>query len=382
VTTKLWRNKPLIRRANQDIIFKTGTEATQILIEQAQISHPGSKEFLASWESVVRSLTVVFDRMPKYAWVMKQLLEPERQISFRVAWTDDSGISRLNRGYRVQYSSALGPFEGGLSFGENVNHSYCAAAAFDTVFRNALSRKHFGGAYGGADFSPFEASDTEIERFCQSYMTELSKYIGPNVDLPGIGEGVTDTEIGYLYGQYKRINSHYGQFGSGLLWGGAPANTPVIGSGIVHFTRNVLMDKGLNLEGKRCIIIGSQKIAVSVASKLLELGAIPITFSDKNGFIYEADGFDAAKLRTVTKISHERGASVGRFIVASTTAKYNNDLTGLFNIPCDFIFSCAEGPQITVSAVEKVYVMPDKPKYGTGVLAVSRMAVFGIVITY
>ena len=220
-SAKIWRNKPLLRR-DGDKIFKTGGEATQLLISEALRKDSDSLEFIASWESVNNSLNVVFDRMPKYAWIMKQMLEPERTIVFRVAWIDDSGISRVNRGYRVQYSSALGPYVGGTSFTPRVNMSTMKATAFDTTFTNALSNQAIGGAYGGADFNPYDKSETEIQRFCQSYMTELSKYIGPDVDLPGLGDGCGTSEIGYLYGQYKRVNQHCGQVGKGLLWGGSP----------------------------------------------------------------------------------------------------------------------------------------------------------------
>lgn len=180
-SAKIWRNKPLLRREG-DKIFKTGAEATQLLISEALRKDSDSLEFVSSWESVNGSLNVVYDRMPKYAWIMKQLLEAERTIVFRVAWIDDSGISRVNRGYRVQYSSALGPYVGGTSFTPRVNMSTMKAAAFDTTFVNALSNQNIGGAYGGADFNPYNKSETEIQRFCQSYMTELSKYIGAWVD--------------------------------------------------------------------------------------------------------------------------------------------------------------------------------------------------------
>lgn len=176
-SAKIWRNKPLLRREG-DKVFKTGAEATQLLISEALRKDSDSLEFIASWESVNGSLNVVYDRMPKYAWIMKQLLEPERTIVFRVAWLDDSGISRVNRGYRVQYSSALGPYVGGTSFSPRANMSTLKAAAFDTTFTNALSDQAIGGAFGGADFNPYNKSETEIQRFCQSYMTELSKYIG------------------------------------------------------------------------------------------------------------------------------------------------------------------------------------------------------------
>jgi glutamate dehydrogenase (NADP+) len=192
------------------------------------------------------------------------------------------------------------------------------------MFTNALSGKNLGGAYGGADFNPYNKSENEIQRFAQSYMTELSKYIGPDIDLPGMGEGCGPTEIGYLYGQYKRINQHCGQNGKGLLWGGSPG--PAVhaqGMGIAYFAKKMLADKGMSLEGKRCLITGSNATALALAEKLTELGAVPLTFSDTSGFIYEPTGFDAAKVKTVQKIKAERGARVGRYIIASTAAKFN-----------------------------------------------------------
>jgi glutamate dehydrogenase (NADP+) len=235
--------------------------------------------------------------------------------------------SRVNRGIRIQYSSALGPYEGPTSFSSRINFSNCKANAFDIMFTNALSGKNLGGAYGGADFNPYNKSENEIQRFAQSYMTELSKYIGPDIDLPGMGEGCGPTEIGYLYGQYKRINQHCGQNGKGLLWGGSPG--PAVhaqGMGIAYFAKKMLADKGTSLEGKRCLITGSNSTALALAEKLVELGAIPLTFSDTSGFIYEPTGFDAAKVKTVQKIKAERGARVGRYIIASTAAKFNGTL--------------------------------------------------------
>jgi len=220
------------------------------------------------------------------------------------------------------------------------------AAAFDTTFSNALCLKNMGGAYGGADFDPSNKSDTEIQRFCQSYMTELSKYIGPDVDLPGLGDGVSAVEIGFMYGQYKRINSHCGHIGQGLLWGGSTPYEQAQGYGVVYFAKKMLEDKGLSLDGKKCIITGSSHIALAVAEKLLELGAIPITFSDTSGNIYEPSGFDSAKFRTIQRIKHERGAKVGRYILASTSARFN-DPSNTYAIPCDLVFPCSPQEQIS-----------------------------------
>ncbi len=304
VASKMWRSKPLLRREG-DKVFKTGIEAVNLLNGEAYRRDEGCIRFLQSWESMSSSLAVVFDRSPKYAWIMKQLIEPERCITFRVAWIDDSGISRVNRGYRIQYSSALGPYEGGTHFSPRVNMSSMKAAAFDATFINALSTK-LGGAFGGSDINPYTKSETELQRFCQSYMTELSKYIGPDIDLPGIGEGVTLSEIGYMYGQYKRINAHCGRQNKGLLWGGAPQHIQAQGYGVVYFAKKMLEDKGLSLQGKRCLITGSNYVALAVAEKLIELGAIPLTFSDSSGHIYEPGGFDLAKVKTVQKIKSDR----------------------------------------------------------------------------
>lgn len=345
----MWRNKPLLRREG-DKIFKTGTEAVQLLNGEAIRRDGGHKIFLETWESMVGSLGVVFERMPKYAWVMKQLLEPERSVTFRVAWLDDSGVSRVNRGYRVQYSSALGPYEGGTTFSPRVDNSSMKAAAFDTTFCNALALKNVGGAFGGADFVPYKKSDTEIQRFCQSYMTELSKYIGPDMDLPGLGEGVSSMEIGYMYGQYKRINQHYGQIGQGLLWSGYPKHEQAQGYGVVYFAKRMLEDKKTSLEGKRCLITGSNPTSLAVAEKLLSFGAIPITFSDASGHIFEPQGFDEAKLRTIIRIKQDRGARVGRYIIASTTAQFNEP-ADVMSIPCDLVFACSYITEINPSEV-------------------------------
>ena len=352
-TRAAWRSKPLLKREGAKI-FKTGFEAAQLLTGEAMRKDSDCKEFIDSWSSMTHSLTAVFERLPKYAWVMKQLTEPERTLSFRVAWIDDGGVSRVNRGYRVQYCSALGPFEGGLAFSERTDLSLMKANAFDTTFSNALSGALIGGAYGGADFNPYTKSDAEIQRFCQSYMTELSKYIGPDVDLPSLGDGATGTEIGYLYGQYKRLTHHHGRPGHGLLWGGDPsAYIDAQGFGAVYFAQEMLCDKGDSLKGKRCLITGSHYVALAVAQKLYDLGAIPITLSDTSGYIYEPGGFNQSKIDSVKKIKSERGARVGRYIIASTSAQFDEP-DKIYDIPCDLVFSCSHYKQIDEEIVNKL----------------------------
>jgi hypothetical protein len=195
--SKAWRNKPLFRRQG-DVRFKTGLEAANLLVGEAKRRD--------SIRSTMQCLSPIFDRNPKYAFVAKQLMEPERFIQFRVAWTDDVGVTRMNRGFRIQYSSSIGPYEGALHFGTHINSAVIKALGFDAVFSNALTGFDLGAATGGSDFNPFDKSETELQRFCQSYMTELAKYIGPDTDSPWIGMGVGEKEMGYLFGQYKRIN--------------------------------------------------------------------------------------------------------------------------------------------------------------------------------
>lgn len=207
--SKSWRNKPLFRRQG-DVRFKTGVEAAQLLVNEAmrRDSHEGF--FIDSVRSNLMCLAPIFDRNPKYAFVAKTLMEPERHIQFRVAWTDDVGVVRMNRGYRIQYNSSIAPYTGGLHFGSHINCSVMKALGFDTVFSNALTGFDIGAAVGGSDFNPLNKSEAEMQRFCQSYMTELAKYIGPGQDSPWMGMGVGAEEMGYLFGQYKRIKSKAG----------------------------------------------------------------------------------------------------------------------------------------------------------------------------
>ena len=352
-TRAAWRSKPLLKREGAKI-FKTGAEAAQLLIGEAMRKDADCEDFIDSWTSMSNSLSTVFERLPKYAWVMKQLVEPERTFSFRVAWIDDGGVSRVNRGYRVQYSSALGPYEGGLAFSERTDLSLMKANAFDTTFTNALSGVLVGGAYGGADFNPYTKSEAEIQRFCQSYMTELSKYIGPDVDLPSLGDGATEKEIGYLYGQYKRLTHHHGRPGRGLLWGGNPSSyINAQGYGAVYFAEEMLKDKGDNLKGKRCMITGSHYVALAVAQKLHDMGAIPITLSDTSGYICEPGGFNQSKIESVKKIKSERGARVGRYIIASTSGQFD-EAEKIYDVPCDLVFSCSHHKKIDEEIVNKL----------------------------
>lgn len=340
-----WRDKPLMKFAGREHYFKTGNEAVQILVEEAKRRDKDKALYLEQFEALMSSLTPVFDRAPRYAWIAKIFLEPERSIEFRVSFLDDSGSVRTHRGYRIQYSSTMGPYAGPLQFGTQVTSDNLKSMALATNFSNALTGGRLGGAAGGANFDPSRSSEAEIQRFCQSYMTELAKYIGPGTDLPSHGLAVGRAEVGYLYGHYKRISNNYSRHGQDLLWGGALPHAEAYGFAAVHFAKHVLAERGDSLEGKRCIVTGSGKTALAVAERLIALGAIPLTMSDQSGFIYEPEGLTEAKFQKLHQIKQERGARIGRYIIASTTAKYSEP-TEIFAIPCDIVFAASASAEI------------------------------------
>ncbi|KAL3800174.1 hypothetical protein HJC23_001095 [Cyclotella cryptica] len=347
--SKSWRNKPLFRRQG-DVRFKSGLEASKLLIAEANRRDAHEIAFIESISSTMECLSPLFDRNPRYAFVAKQLMEPERFIQFRVAWMDDLGVIRLNRGFRIQYSSSLGPYEGPLHLGAHVNAGLIKALGFDNVFSNGLTGYDVGSSVGGSDFNPFDKSETEVQRFCQSYMTELSKYVGPDLDLPTMGMGVAEREMGYMFGQYKRINMKSTTSGVPFM---TKKDSHVPGHAVVLFAKEMLKDRNQSLMGKKCLILGSGKNARSVAEKLLEYGAIPLTFSDESGYVLEPNGIDASKLKTISKIKTERGAMLGRYVTSSTTAQFNEP-ANIFDIPCDLCFPCGPIKTITSDVVAKL----------------------------
>ncbi|KAH8094236.1 glutamate dehydrogenase [Aureococcus anophagefferens] len=339
-----WRNKALLRVHGEELFFKTGTQAVNLLVNESKRRDGNKGVYLDQFGCFMQSLAPVFDRSPRYAWIAKILLEPERFISFRVSYIDDSGNTRTNRGFRVQYSSTLGPYEGGLHqgskrernsqlqrlhsrpfstrlhFGAHVDADLVKSMAFDGNFGNALTGARLGGAAGGSNFEPRLASESEIQRFCQSFMTELSKYVGPDRDLPSMGVNVGAAEVGYLYGQYKRTTEHYARHGRASCGRRCRTRSSATGRPLREAPGRVARRV---LAGKRCLITGSGKVALAVAERLLALGAVPLTFSDTSGHIYEPDGIAATKFEQISTIKAERGARVGRYIIASTTAKFN-----------------------------------------------------------
>eukprot|EP00903_Cladosiphon_okamuranus_P014475 g13427.t1 len=348
-----WKKRPLFRRKEEggaEGFFRTGAEAADMLYSEAERVGPHEGIFLDTVRDVLDSVAPVIDRWPQYAWVAKQLLEAERSLSFRVGWLDDKGVVRVNRGYRCQWSSSLGPFVGPLHFSKELREKDVKAHAFDLVLSNSLSGLKVGASVGGADFNVHDKSEAEIQRFCQAYMSAMTKHIA-DVDYPSMGACVGGPEIGYLYGQYKRMSVDASPIGESLLWGGAVPHPECAGYGVVYFAEKALRGRGESLMGKRCVITGSGKVALYAAEKLLELGGIPVTFSDSSGHVFEPEGFDTEKFKRIVNIKEERGARVGRYIVASPTAKYNEP-PSVFDAPADVVFLCSSPNELTKEGAE------------------------------
>ena len=272
-------------------------------LESLRRSSPGQAEFYQAAEEVLESLQPLIDQEPRYArhGIIERIVEPERQIMFRIAWTDDEGRVRVNKGYRVQFSSSLGPYKGGLRFHPNVTAGVIKFLGFEQIFKNALTGLAIGGGKGGADFNPKGRSDDEVMRFCQAYMTELHKHIGDVVDVPAGDIGVGSREIGYLYGQYRRLTGRFDGTltGKGLGWGGSRMRTEATGYGCVYFAQDMLASHDRDLAGKTCLVSGAGNVAIFTIDKLYQLGARPVTCSDSTGTVYHEAGIDLEVLKQV-----------------------------------------------------------------------------------
>ena len=299
-------------------------------------------EFLQAVGEVLESLTPVVERRPDIvaAGVIDRIVEPERMIMFRVPWVDDQGNVQVNRGFRVQFNSAIGPYKGGLRFHPSVNASILKFLGFEQIFKNSLTGLPMGGGKGGSDFDPKGKSDGEVMRFCQSFMTELFKYIGPDTDVPAGDIGVGAREIGYMYGQYKRLtDTHTGVLtGKGLTYGGSLARKEATGFGLCYFTREMLAGAGKSFEGKKVVISGSGNVAIYATQKATELGGKVIALSDSNGYIYDPDGI---KLDVVKEIKEVRRGRIKEYVDVVPTAKYTEGCRGIWTIPCDVALPCA-----------------------------------------
>lgn len=305
--------------------------------------HQAVKVFLNSIDSMVSDEPKIL-----YHKVLDRLIEPERAIIFRVPWIDDNGRLQINRGFRVQQSSALGPYKGGLRFHPSVNLSILKFLAFEQVFKNSLTGLPMGGGKGGADFNPKGKSDNEVMRFCQSFMTELVKHIGHNTDIPAGDMGVGGREIGYLFGQYKRIQNEVTgvMTGKGLSFGGSLIRPEATGYGLIYLANAVLRGENDSIKGKRCIVSGSGNVAQYTIQKLLQLGAIPLTISDSNGVIIDEHGIDEAKLSFIMNLKNVKRGRISEYAKTYPSAKYfprtgSEDYNEIWNIKADCAFPCA-----------------------------------------
>ncbi|MEQ8842100.1 MAG: NADP-specific glutamate dehydrogenase [Acidimicrobiales bacterium] len=307
-----------------------------------QIVHenPSQPEFHQATREVLESLSPVVDRYPEFAHqkIIQRISEPERQIIFRVPWHDDRGEVHINRGFRVEFNSALGPYKGGLRFSPSVNLGVVKFLGFEQIFKNALTGMSIGGGKGGSDFDPKGKSDQEIMRFCQSFMTELYRHLGEKTDVPAGDIGVGLREVGYLFGQYKRITNRYESgviTGKGIGWGGSLVRKEATGYGVVFFADSVLRARGESLEGRRCVVSGSGTVAIYAIQKLQQLGAVVVACSDSDGMVHDPSGIDVELLQQVKEVERER-LSVYADRSSATHTHHN-----IWDVPCDVAFPCA-----------------------------------------
>ncbi len=311
------------------------------LYETVKKRNPNDKEFLQAVEEVFESLNIIAKVHPEELDddVLERFVEPERQIIFRVPWVDDNGKTHVNRGYRVEFNSAIGPYKGGLRFHPSVNISIIKFLGFEQVLKNALTTLPMGGGKGGSDFDPKGKSDKEVMRFCQSFMSELYRHIGPNTDVPAGDIGVGGREVGYLFGQYKRLKNEYSGVltGKGLTFGGSLIRTEATGYGLCYFTQALLKDNGTSFDGKTVVISGSGNVAIYACQKAQELGAKVVTMSDSNGFIYDPEGIDLDIVKDIKEVKRGR---IKEYVQQKPSATYTEGARP-WSIPCDIALPCA-----------------------------------------
>lgn len=317
-------------------------ETLQSIYDEIILRSPGEPEFHQAAKEVLESLTPVVAKRPEYlkSKIIQRIAEPERQIIFRVPWTDDAGEVHINRGFRVEFNSALGPYKGGLRFHPSVNLGIIKFLGFEQIFKNALTGMPIGGGKGGSDFDPKGRSDAEIMRFCQSFMTELYRHLGEYTDVPAGDIGVGGREIGYMFGQYKRITNRYESgvlTGKGIAWGGSLVRTEATGYGAVFFALEMLKARGEGLEGRTCVVSGSGNVAIYAIEKLQQFGAVVVACSDSDGVIHDPEGIDLDLLKQVKEVER------GRLTSYAERKKSARHLVGgnIWSIPCEVAFPCA-----------------------------------------
>ncbi len=323
-------------------------QQTQALVdafmESVKARNGHEPEFLQAVEEVAESVIPFIEENPKYksAKVLERMVEPERVIMFRVPWTDDNGDVQVNRGYRVEFNSAIGPYKGGLRFHPTVNLSVLKFLGFEQVFKNSLTTLPMGGGKGGSDFNPKGKSDNEVMRFCQSFMTELQRHIGPDTDVPAGDIGVGGREIGYMFGQYKRLRNEFTGVltGKGLNWGGSLIRPEATGYGTVYFAQEMLNTKGESFEGKTVVISGSGNVAQFAAEKCIQLGAKVVTMSDSGGFIHDSEGIDNDKLAFIMDLKNNRRGRISEYADKYSSASFTEGKTP-WGTKCDIALPCA-----------------------------------------
>lgn len=323
------------------------------LMARVEARNAGEPEFHQAVHEVLESLEPVLEKHPEYVkgGVLERLVEPERIIKFRVPWVNDAGEVKVNRGFRIQFNSAIGPYKGGLRFHPSVYEGIIKFLGFEQIFKNSLTGLPIGGGKGGSDFDPKGKSDGEIMRFCQSFMTELYKYIGKDEDVPAGDIGVGAREIGYLYGQYKRLTGLYEGVltGKGLTYGGSLARREATGYGLCYFTDAMLRGAGRSFAGARVIISGSGNVAIYACEKATQLGARVIAMSDSNGYILDEEGID---LSAVKEIKEVRRGRIREYVSTHPKARYTEGCSGIFTIPCEIALPCATQNEIDAASAE------------------------------
>ena len=315
---------------------------------------PQEKEYHNVVKEVLTSIVPVLEQHPEYKKhkILERMVEPERVVMFRVPWENDKGEVQVNRGYRVQMSSVIGPYKGGLRFHPSVTLDILKFLAFEQVFKNALTGLPIGGGKGGSDFDPHGRSDNEVMNFCQSFMTELYRHIGPNVDVPAGDIGVGGREIGYLFGQYKRIRDSYD---AGVLTGkrtdywGSLARTEATGYGLLYFVQDMLDAKGIDIAGKTVVVSGAGNVATYAIEKAQEFGAKVVTCSDSNGYIYDPDGIDLAAVKDIKEV---RRARIKEYAATHPNAEYHEGCKGVWSVKCDIALPCATQSEIDLESAK------------------------------
>ncbi len=310
-------------------------------LEELKRINSSEPEFIQAATEVLTSLEPVINANPQYEAnaILERITEPERQIKFRVAWVDDSGKVQVNRGYRVQFNSAIGPYKGGLRFHPTVNLGVIKFLGFEQIFKNSLTGLPIGGGKGGSDFDPKGKSDREIMAFCQSFMTELQRHIGPDTDVPAGDIGVGGREIGYMYGQYKRLRNAYEGVltGKGLTYGGSLVRTEATGYGLLYFTDAMIKANGHTMDGKTVVISGSGNVAIYAAQKTAQLGGKVVTMSDSTGWIYDAEGIDLAAIKEIKEVKRARLTEYKNY---RPNSEYHEG-KGVWTVKCDIALPCA-----------------------------------------